>query len=405
MLNARWLAGLGIPKREFFLVFTLLFNAFTWYYMTLVLMEGIPSYLDAFRSVFYIAAIGSSIAGSILSERFRRLHILYFWMVIGTVVPIQLTMVNAMPIAYIAIIFMLLGISFGLGMPSSLAYLAEYTTVENRGRISAIVFLFVNLSAFPLAIMLALVDIATASIILSVWRGMGLALFVLVKPPEQNHTTMHKRTPISAPFRDKAFTLYLIPWLMFGIIDTLEKSLLKDFVGADFYRLTYTLTPLIASFSMLIAGFLSDKIGRKRVVMYGFVSLGVAYAIIGTAPMAQLAWDFYLFVEAVSTGILWITFILILWGDLSTHDSREKYYVIGSMPFLVTAAIPLSLVPLSGFLPVNTAFSLASFFLFLAVLPLMYAPETLPQKRIELQRLRGYLEQAKKLAGKHSGKN
>jgi MFS family permease len=156
---------------------------------------------------------------------------------------------------------------------------------------------------------------------------------------------------------------------------------------------------------MLIAGFLSDKIGRKRVVMYGFVSLGVAYAIIGTAPMAQLAWDFYLFVEAVSTGILWITFILILWGDLSTHDSREKYYAIGSMPFLVTAAIPLSLVPLSGFLPVNTAFSLASFFLFLAVLPLMYAPETLPQKRIELQRLRGYLEQAKKLAGKHSGKN
>jgi hypothetical protein len=51
------------------------------------------------------------------------------------------------------------------------------------------------------------------------------------------------------------------------------------------------------------------------------------------------------------------------------------------------------------------AFSFASFFLFLAVLPLMYAPETLPQKNIEQRQLKGYIEKAKKVSEKYLKKN
>jgi len=218
-------------------------------------------------------------------------------------------------------------------------------------------------------------------------------------------TMPRKSVSIPSLLRDKAFVLYLVPWLMFSITDTLETALLNDFLGPEYNSLTFTIKPVIASFSILIGGLLADRIGRKRVIMYGFVSLGLAYAIVGTAPMLPMVRTIFIVMDAISAGILWIVFIMILWGDLSTQGSREKYYVIGSMPFLVTAAVPLSLVPLSNILTASTAFSLASFFLFLAVLPLMYAPETLPQKKIEIQRLRGYLEHAKKLAGKHSGKN
>jgi MFS family permease len=192
---------------------------------------------------------------------------------------------------------------------------------------------------------------------------------------------------------------------MFSIIDALEKALFKDFLTAEYNVLAFAVQPVVAGLSMLIGGLLSDRVGRKRVVMYGFVSLGVAYAILGIAPTLPLAWNIYLIVDAIAAGILWIVFIMILWGDLSAQDSREKYYVIGSLPFLATAAIPLSLVPLSEVLQATTpAFSLASFFLFLAVLPLMYAPETLPQKKMELRRLRNYMDQAKKLAGKYTDK-
>ncbi|PVX24936.1 MAG: hypothetical protein CW716_09090, partial [Candidatus Bathyarchaeum sp.] len=45
---------------------------------------------------------------------------------------------------------------------------------------------------------------------------------------------------------------------------------------------------------------------------------------------------------------------------------------------------------------VATAFSLAAFFLFVAVMPLVFAPETLPEKKMELRRLRSFAEEAQK---------
>jgi MFS family permease len=385
-------------------VFTLLFNAFTWYYMTLFVIESAPQYLDAFRAIFYVATIGASFAGAVLSEKVGQLKLLYLWMIIGTVASLQLTLANIATVAHLSIMFILIGISFGIGMPSCLAYLANNTSVENRGKTSAIVFLLVNLAAFPLALILSSFGTVTNSIILASWRAVGLAAFAFLKPTPQD-TEPRRPVSIKSILHDKSFVLYLIPWLMFSVIDTVETALLTDFFGTQYTSLTFTIKPVIASFSILVGGLLSDRIGRKPVIMYGFISLGVAYAIIGIAPMLLLAWNVYLVIDAIAAGILWIVFIMILWGDLSNQQSREKYYVIGSIPFLATAAIPLSMIPLSSLLQANTALSLAVFFLFLAVLPLMYAPETLPQKKMELRRLRGYVEQAKKLAGKQAEKN
>ena len=48
----------------------------------------------------------------------------------------------------------------------------------------------------------------------------------------------------------------------------------------------------------------------------------------------------------------------------------------------------------------GTIFSFASVFLFLAVLPLIYAPETLPEKIMKDRDLKSYIENAKKKAEK-----
>jgi F0F1-type ATP synthase membrane subunit b/b' len=53
-------------------------------------------------------------------------------------------------------------------------------------------------------------------------------------------------------------------------------------------------------------------------------------------------------------------------------------------------------------MPLGTTFSLAAFFLFLAVVPLMYAPETLPEKKVRERELRDYLEKAKKTKEKYA---
>jgi MFS family permease len=388
-------------------VFFLVFNAFTWYYMVLQMMESItgsPGLISAFKTVFVLAAIGSSLAGAVLSVKVRRTRLIYFWMAISAVSSLMLASTYNVTVGQLSIIFIVLGVSFGIGMPSCLAYLADNTSVDNRGRTSALAFLLINLSAPPLMILFASYDVNVNSLILAAWKGVGLVVLVALKPTEGRSLEPERRVSFSSVLRDRSFALYLIPWSMFCIIDALETGLLRGFLTSDFYELTFMISPIIASFSILVGGWLSDRIGRKRVVTYGFVSLGIAYAIIGMAPLLPLAWYFYLVIDAIAAGILWITFLMILWGDLSQKGGAEKYYVIGSLPFFVNALVSLPVVTVASSLPTTAAFSLASFLLFLAVLPLMYAPETLPQKKIELQRIRGYVEQAKKLAGKYAGK-
>ena len=91
-------------------------------------------------------------------------------------------------------------------------------------------------------------------------------------------------------------------------------------------------------------------------------------------------------------------------GDLSQFSTREKYYIIGVAPYFLSDIIQLPLIPSVMLIPETSSFSLASFFLFLAVFPLLYAPETLPERKIELRRLSKYAEEAKKVKEKYVGK-
>jgi len=410
MTQSRWLAVGVTSRKDFCVVFVLLFNAFTWLYMTLVVIESIPqdsSVILAFRTIFYVATIGSSLSGSLFAEKIKRLSFLYIWMTLGIISSFFLTFVYNLSVGYLSIMFLLLGISFGLGMPSSLAFLADYTQIENRGRISALIFFSANLTVVPVSILLFNFNLVMNFLILTAWRILGLVFFIIWKPKEKDSQKITQRS-FASVFHDRSFVLYFLPWLMFCLTDAVEKSLIGDYFGPSFgpdFSAIFLIEPIIASFSMLIGGLLSDRIGRKRVVIYGFVSLGIAYAIIGMAPTI-ITWYFYLVIDGIAAGILWVTFMLILWGDLSQPTNKEKYYAIGNFPLFARNMIPLLLFSFVKFVPnANAAFSFASFFLFIAVLPLMYAPETLPEKKIEIRRLKSYVEKAKKITQKYTRKN
>jgi Sec-independent protein translocase protein TatA len=101
-----------------------------------------------------------------------------------------------------------------------------------------------------------------------------------------------------------------------------------------------------------------------------------------------------------------VLFILILWGDLSFSGTSEKYYALGVIPFFVSKFLDLTIgnsLP-SEIINSPALFSFGAFFLFLAVLPLIYAPETLPEKAIKDRDLKSYVEKAKKVAMKEEKK-
>jgi hypothetical protein len=60
--------------------------------------------------------------------------------------------------------------------------------------------------------------------------------------------------------------------------------------------------------------------------------------------------------------------------------------------------------PFAKSISITSSFSLASFFLFLAIIPLLYAPETLPEKSMKDRELKNYLETAQKFAQKETEK-
>ncbi len=406
----KFLGESGIDQKDFFTVCILLLNVFGWYYMTLTLINNILSGLTVTYTqnfvvwaAYYVSSVGAGIVGSVLSKKIGRLNFLYSWIIAGVVTSSLPAIFNSFTLTHLIIISILLGTSFGLGMPSCLAYFAECTIVENRGRIGGIILLITNLGAPLLAIPFLTFSLPVNSIIVAIWRGSGLVIFFL-KPKEFLISKM-KNASFASILRDKSFFLYFISWFMFCLVDRFEKNILTHFLTEEMPNLLNVMDivePIIGSIFMLIAGLLCDWNGRKRIVLYGFVALGLSYAIIGFAPSLPISWYFYFLVDGVAWGMFFVIFILILWGDLSQSGNREKYYTLGSIPFFLSSIIPL-LVDSSLIESIEpiTAFSLASFFIFVAVLPLMYAPETLPERKIELRHLKKYTQKAMKVMEKY----
>ncbi|TET27560.1 MAG: hypothetical protein E3J73_02385 [Candidatus Bathyarchaeum sp.] len=157
----------------------------------------------------------------------------------------------------------------------------------------------------------------------------------------------------------------------------------------------------IGGFVALMGGWFADSVGRKQVVIFGFIMLGIGYAVLGLFPSIILSWYLYIILDGVAWGIFSLMFYLVIWADLAGNRIKEKYYLIGILPFIISSYIQTLFTPYAKLIDISAAFSLASFFLFLAVFPILLAPETLPEKKIELKRLRKYVEKAKKVKEKH----
>jgi MFS family permease len=190
---------------------------------------------------------------------------------------------------------------------------------------------------------------------------------------------------------------------MFCLIDRFEYQI---FLASPLELTTLSLfvEPIVGTVFALVGGLFSDWIGRKKVVVFGFVALGLAYAVLGVATQTAFSQYFYIVIDGIAWGIFFVSFLLVLWGDLSSYTGgHEKYYAVGSIPFFIAYLMQYIAQPYIKSIPIQApevSFSFASLFLFVAILPLVYAPETLPEKKIQERQMKKYIEEAKKRAKK-----
>jgi MFS family permease len=407
MLQNSWLNRVVTSRKTFLGVFILLLNAFTWYYMAVLIID---SYLSVFTLsttailtlwlTYYGSVIASSIIGSIIPSA-SRIRFLHLWMLIGTVSSFLPALSFIPPQAW----SFALGFTFGIGMPACLTYFADHSTIENRGRTGGIIFLSFSLSAALLAVAFTQLDLTMSVLLLALWRSLGLLAFFPFKTNQENNVAKKKHFSFGEVLRDRSLRLYVAAWTIFNLVDSFEWSIWGRNLAPSLSTVS-VIGPILGSVAALIGGVLSDRVGRKRVVICGFVILGLAYGVLGIVPDQPFSWYLYkwylyLAVDGIAWGVLFVTFLFTIWGDLSQHGGSAKYYVIGAAPYFLKGIVDSIVTASAPEIPAYAAFSLASLLLFIAVLPLLFAPETMPEKNIEIRRLKGYLGQAKKLTEKN----
>lgn len=387
-------------------------SAFVWYFVAYTFLNNLTTTIYPPTGEFpieQVEIIGANIAaiafaallGTFAVDRLRkRIPFLSYWTLAGvflSFIPVFLTSPSFEGLIAVSAV---LGFYFGFGMPATMGYFASSTQTENRATLGGLTFLAIGLS-FSIVSSLTF-DILATSIVLCGVRLASSLLFQFLKTKEEPREEF-RAISYSSIGTNRTFMLYFVPWIMFNIIDYLTRPFTENYTRlSDLLPLESVLIAVVA----IVTGFVADALGRKRLAILGFSSLGIGYAILSFTNNILVFGDAGLYLYTIADGIAWgildVIFLFTIWGDFAQGRTSEKLYVFGALPYLLSNFMyvfldqPMSLVASTATL----VFPFASFFLFLAVLPLIYAPETLPEKVMKKRELTLYVEEAQEIAQK-----
>jgi MFS family permease len=394
-----------IHFKDFTAALVLVSNSLIWYILAYMLFSNAINNLQMSASqtlilfaAYYVGIAFSAIVGALVFPRARETALL-LWMLAGVIMTVLLTTIATNSMAVNVLVSLFLGVSIGAGLPSSLAYFADVTAIENRGTYGGIIWSVVGFGTLALALLLNSLSTVLAFAVLALWRAFGLVAFFFSKG--ERKISVGKTRDFRSILGRREMLLYLIPWTMFSLVNFIEAPMLQSLLG-DFFIFVVLIEFALSGIFALVGGLLADIVGRKRVVITGFVVLGIEYAGLSLFSGMRVSWYLYTVFDSVAWGMFAAVFFMTLWGDLAEESVKEKYYLLGGLPYLLAGFLSVLVKPYTQTIQTMAAFSFASFFLFLAVIPLIYAPETLPEKRIKERELREYIDKAKKAKEKHA---
>lgn len=342
----------------------------------------------AFLGVFVLRHVG------------RRVVFLRYWLIVGVALSGGLFAAGFTELIGLSVLSVLVGAYFGFGMPVSLAYFAASSEIDNRARLGGGTFgaVFVLVVVFGA---LGGLGAVVGVLLLAATKVAGLAGLTVWKLDKLEPTVVAS-VSYGSVLRNRSFQLYFVPWIMFSVVNNVARPLTASLFadaklwGGSFFEYSTLIANVIAGVFAIVSGFYGDYVGRKRLVIAGFTLMGVGYACLGLFPQNMLGWWFYAIADGLAWGVFYTIFVMTIWGDLSQGRGSEKYYALGSLPFLFALYIQFSIAgDIKTGVETNAVFSLASIFLFLAVLPLAYAPETL-EKSLKRREMDNYVKQAQR---------
>jgi len=391
-----------VDKRNFAAVMLLNLGTLSWFFIFIFYMEDIFVNLNlntpvwanfVGNSLVYGFAIFWSIAISFIGSRINRRKLLFTSIILGLSSTVLLAFVEG-PV-FTSIVSSLMGMSLGLGLPSSMALVANNTVVENRGRTSGIIILGTFIITFASMAIYRMLNLDLLGIILILVVVRSTSLFALVVDKFDRPLTIIEqkiRLP-TATYRE--FIFYLSPWVMFTIASSLAHSLISD-AGFGSGGLGESLRYVFIAVFGLAAGFMADRFGRKQPIILGLATLGIAYLLLGF-NMSEMSVNIYNALSGITWGLFFVVFLAVP-GDLSTPNLREKFYALGYI-LPLAGLFALSAIPfenIADIIPAETIAQIVGICLFLSMYPVFRAKETLIESKIQERKMKEYAERVGK---------
>ena len=395
---------LKVPRKQLLAVTLLTSGAIAWFlfinsniadvFATITRNDSFWIYYNIGPTLFYASAI-FGVGIGILARKFNRKKLLSLWILLGVLSSIFITLFEGAIFATVSSLF--LGISFGFGLPTCLALIAECTAVEERARVSGIIILSSFIIVFAGTIIGQVLGLGVLGIFLlfAALRAISFSGLIVGK------CETYKEEPQKSHLSDIAyreFAFFLIPWAMFQFAASFAFNLIP---GTPSYQAALATGSIIRyvfiALFALISGVAADRIGRKIPIIIGLVMLGISFVLLAFAksPTSVLI---YLPVSGIAWGTFFSIYLAIP-GDISVSGYREKFYgleyglLLGVILFWI--AIPGNRI-FANF-PANSFALILSAILFVSVVPVLLANETLSGKKITERKMKRHLDKIEDL--------
>jgi len=383
-------------------------STIAWFYVINNFLRQISGELDL--NFYYIGililaifTVASGILGSLICERMDRRKFLVIWICFGLVTSASIAISNGL--ASFLIINSMIGISFGLGFPACQAFLTESVSVEKRGRMAGVIFGF----TFVIVVLIVALgsalelDLLGLVIVLSLLKASGF-IAVVIDPCER------QRGPIirwSSMLKSREFISYGAAWMVFQVANgiTILGNFSQSFGSVK--EIAFVLEPLATIFAAFIGGFLADRFGRKPPMILGLFGLGISYALLGLMYQEAIVYLIYTVLEGFALGMLFVIYLQVILGDISSRSgSKERFYALGGLlvPFLITGVVEGIKQWYSISVPMNLLTAVLSVVILVSIIPILRAPETLPQQNIQERKLKDHIKKVEKLVRESKSK-
>ena len=387
ILNAGNLAWYFVIRNQFETLFQVSSGDKTWIYVG--------------SALFYFFAAVSAIIGCALTSKVNHKKFLWSWVTFGVITQGCLILFKG---EIVSLIFgPLLGISLGVGFPYSLKLLSDCTAIEERGRISGIYLLlsFIMIASAmvtKIALELGLIGII---IVLMIIKSTGFLALIISDCVVSTEVNYKKRIESwFSVLRKRNLILYLIPWLMFLIVAVLTDHLVWADIqkNADYEMVMEVTRPLnyagTAIFG-LISGIITDRLGRKYPIVAGLVILGISSIFLGIVP-SKISVFIHMITMGAAFGFLMVTYTVVP-GDIASNSKEKIYALIAVIPLTIYGGIGAIPRALDLTASATILSPILSVILFLSILPVLQAQETLPKKIINERKIKEHMKKVGEL--------